>query len=452
MKKNDRLKKTASFVLAAALLTGGMFVNAGSFLTKSSFISASAADQDETVYANGTETIQTNNQSSKQPKAIGTDDKYLYEGKCITVSCRLGDDEGTYVGPIDAQSMIVESGAGKKITQIELSVRRYTGNSALTTSSAGTVSTTDGNRITISGLNDKNVTIKNSGGIVVSSVKVYYAVTDLNMTQANITLNDGFGFNFYVDDLTDAEGYTMGFSGVCDEDGKEPTALSSKEVDGNMVFYATANVNAKDINEPIKATLYKDGTAVTDLTCSVNDYLETLITPLLAKYKTDRTSITTDDKKTLGMAASAQLYGFAADNYFNAAKNDIDTPFNLYKDLSGYTDEQLTDLLNAACMYDTVTANEKVSLVLNSKAKLRVYSEKGKKVNKYGAYSEMSGLTPLSMGQPQTIDGYTFSGYTWVNRVMTQYAADPSSVDIKDLNMAKTLFAYMKAAETYTAN
>ena len=248
------------------------------------------------------------------------------------------------------------------------------------------------------------------------------------MTSASVTLNDGFGLNFYVDNITDATGYTVMFYGVCDENGTE-AALTEK--DGK--FFATANVNAKDIKENIAATLYKDGVATdVTLTSSVDAYLT-------AALATDGL-----DDKTKALIEATQLYGCTADNYFNNAENDFNQMFGDFLTYAGLESDQtpLYAAINNAVANDNVN-DEKVSLVLNSKVKLRIYSDNGTNENNYGKYSEITGLTPLTMGQNQTVGGCSVSGYTWVDRVLEQNEID------KNYYMAMALASYMYAAEKY---
>ena len=248
------------------------------------------------------------------------------------------------------------------------------------------------------------------------------------MTNASVTLNDGFGLNFYVDNITDATGYTVMFDGACDENGTE-AALTEK--DGK--FFATANVNAKDIKENIAATLYKDGVATdVTLTSSVDAYLT-------AALATDGL-----DDKTKALIEATQLYGCTADNYFNNAENDFNQMFDDFLTYAGLESDPtpLYAAINNAVANDNVN-DEKVSLVLNSKVKLRIYSDNGTNENNYGKYSEITGLTPLTMGQNQTVGGCSVSGYTWVDRVLEKNEID------KNYYMAMALASYMYAAEKY---
>ena len=254
---------------------------------------------------------------------------------------------------------------------------------------------------------------------------IVYKNTSPKISNASVTINDGFGLNFYVDDITDATGYTVEFAGACDENG---TKVALTEKDGK--FFAAANVNAKDFKENITATLYKDDVA-TDVTftSSVNAYL----TAALA-------SGTLDDK-TKAMVTSAQLYGLAADEYFNETNNNVAARIAAYMTAANINDTALNMALTPYTPSFT-SDDAKVSMVLNSKIKLRVYSDNGTNENGFGKYSEVAGLTPLTLAQPQAIDGFTVSGYTWVYRVLNNTASEA-----KDVNMAKALFAYMSAAQ-----
>lgn len=245
------------------------------------------------------------------------------------------------------------------------------------------------------------------------------------ISSASVTLNDGFGLNFYVDNITDAADYTVMFDGACDENG---TQVALTEKDGK--FFATANVNAKDFKENIAATLYKDGVATdVTLTSSVDAYLT-------AALATDGLN-----DKTKAMVTSAQLYGLAADEYFNGTDNNVAARIAAYMTAANISDTAINATLTPYA--PTFTSDDaKVSMVLNSKIKLRVYSDNGASENGFGKYSEAAGLTPLTLAQPQAIDGFTVSGYTWVYRVLNNTASEA-----KDVNMAKALFAYMTAAK-----
>ncbi|WP_024860509.1 Ig-like domain-containing protein [Ruminococcus flavefaciens] len=361
---------------------------------------------------------------------------YLSDGAKYTVtglSCEDGDNYLRYYG-YDAAT----DGNG--------TVGVKNGDTAVTSESIGYKTTTYTYTATpASGYKFKNWT-KGAGGEVIgtdASIDVtceqngqyqVYAnfeedVVAPTMTNASVTLGDDLALNFYVDNITDATGYTVMFDGVCDENGTE-VALTEK--DGK--FFATANVNAKDFKENIAATLYKDGVATdVTLTSSVDAYL----TALLA---TDGL-----DDKTKAMVTSAQLYGLAADEYFNETDNNVATRIAAYMTAANINDTALNTALTPYA--PTFTSDDaKVSMVLNSKIKLRVYSDNGASENGFGKYSEAAGLTPLTLAQPQAIDGFTVSGYTWVYRVLNNTASEA-----KDVNMAKALFAYMTAAEALNA-
>ena len=252
------------------------------------------------------------------------------------------------------------------------------------------------------------------------------------ISEVSITLNDGFGLNFYIDRIIDSTGYTVKFSGKCDENGKQ-VALTEK----NGRFCATASINVNDINEQITATLCKDGIE-TDImqNFSVNDYLKTAI----ASAK---------NSKTLAMFKAIQIYGLAAEEYFYYTDNGVSNMLNVYFTENGFTDEKLMGMLINYKAESVALGNNKVSLVLNSRVKLRVYSDKGTKTNNNGRYSEITGLTPINMCKNQILDGYSVSGYTWVYRVLT---SNDETVLSKNEIMAKALFAYMQTIESFDAN
>ena len=258
---------------------------------------------------------------------------------------------------------------------------------------------------------------------------VVYKSTAQKITSASVTLNDGFSLNFYVNNINDAAGYTVKLDDVCDEDGTE-VALTEK--DGR--FFATANVNPKDFREDITATLYKDG-AATDVT----------FTSSVDKYLTAAGEADGIDDKTKAMILAAQAYGCAAYEYFNNADSNFDEIYAKYeRSCMWRVAVGFSDMTHNSKLYaPTFTSDEaKVSMVLNSKVKLRVYSENGTNENSFGKYSEVAGLTPLSMGQTQIIDGYLVSGYTWVYRVVHN-----TPRGTKEYNMAKALFIYMRTAD-----
>ena len=250
-------------------------------------------------------------------------------------------------------------------------------------------------------------------------------------SSASVTLTDGFGLNFYADNITstNVNDYKVKFSGECDEDGME---IPLTEKDGK--FYATANVDAKDINKKIKAELYKGTKKVDEIEYSVYDYI----------YNASQISI--GDSKAIAMLESTLLYGYAADEYFNNGNYNLTQIIDGVLSDLGIDVATIKDNQSYQADSDALGAN-KVSMVLNSKVKLRVYSDKGTEENSYGKYSEIGGLTPVTMGQNQTIDEFSVSGYTWGYRVLINDASSE-----KNIIMAKALYAYMKSAAALLDN
>ncbi|MCR4644146.1 MAG: hypothetical protein K5695_01875 [Oscillospiraceae bacterium] len=265
----------------------------------------------------------------------------------------------------------------------------------------------------------------------------YFVSPEIN--NASLALTDGFEFHFYVDNIKDATGYTMAFSGACDEDGAAPVALSSKVVDNQTLFYGTANVDPKNIKKNVTATLYKNGdttTPVASLTSTVDKYLDAALS-------------INKDRYTELMLKSTRIYGYAADEYFNGADDNVSQLIEdnyvpiLQLNSEDFVKNRLGQDGNGIATRSEQLGSNKISLVLNSKAILRVYSENGSSgENAAGKYIDVKGLTPVTMGVPVTIDGYSVSGFVWVYRVLT---SEDQAFHDRNVNMAKALWAYMFA-------
>ncbi len=263
---------------------------------------------------------------------------------------------------------------------------------------------------------------ENSAFDGVTSIEVYGYVTPAapTFTNASVTLNDGFGLNFYIDNIDSAEGYTVKFSGKCDENGKTVT-LNSTE-DGK--FYATANVDAKNLRQTITAELYKGDEKIDTLEYSVGEYL------------TDLDETDPGDKVSLVLEATA-MFGDEANNYFTVGDDFLESSLDTFiHDKLGMTDEEMMTDINSHAAESTALGEKKISLVLNSKIKLRVYEAD------MSSYSEVSELTPITMADTQTVGGCEVSAYAWIYRVLNNTESTN-----RNRVMAKALYAYMKAAE-----
>ena len=241
-------------------------------------------------------------------------------------------------------------------------------------------------------------------------------------SSASVTLNDGFGLNYYINGVTSstAANYKVKFTGECDEDGKTVT-LNSTE-DGK--FYATANVDAKNLRQTITAELYKGDEKIDTLEYSVGEYL------------TDLDETDPGDKVSLVLEATA-MFGDEANNYFTVGDAFIESSLDTFiHDKLGMTDEEMMTDINSHAAESTALGEKKISLVLNSKIKLRVYEAD------MSSYSEVSELTPITMADTQTVGGCEVSAYAWIYRVLNN--AESSD---KNRVMAKALYAYMQAAE-----
>lgn len=301
-----------------------------------------------------------------------------------------------------------------------------------------------------------------TGGLFGSTGIVAYA-TDVQFTNASVTLADDLALNFYVDGIADntaAAEYTVIFTGAC-VDGI--SALTYNATVGK--YYATTHVYAKDINQPITAQLYKGDEAVgAPIVTSISDYLTALKTPLAAKMAANPTNpdaLTAAEKKLLAIASAAQLFGDASAAYFNPTDTINDTSvaaeITAYMTQANISDAALTAMAaQYAPNFDSDDA--KLSLVLDSKTAARLYVKDDytgtdSTINAtkadYPTYHEITELLPQNLADEQTIyvggTDYTFSALSWCNRVLTNGSASQ-----KNINMAKAIMAYYTAAKAYT--
>lgn len=195
------------------------------------------------------------------------------------------------------------------------------------------------------------------------------------------------------------------------------------------------------ITKEVTAELYKDTELMDTFVLSPSEYVNAVITE-------------TTSYNTFRLLAATAPYGYAAEEYFDDAANrgvtdHIDMYLRSLADVKNPDDiaELLDRLTPYAAESDALGKENKVSMVLNSKVKLRVYSDKGTETSECsgtcGKYSEVTGLTLLTMGQTQNIDGYDVSGFTWVYRVLANDQSTP-----RDVNMAKALYLYMRTARS----
>jgi hypothetical protein len=287
----------------------------------------------------------------------------------------------------------------------------------------------------------------------------------VGFSTVSLSLADDLGLNFYADELSagNKDDYKVRFKGRCEENGKD---VSFTERNGR--FCATANVTAVDMDEDITAELYKktgnEWVKIGTATYSVNDYLENAE----PEQGWSAAKAGAFDK----LVDTVKLYGDVSYAYFNTPDDmpavtdykdeilDVEKAYNPYQKLNIETDN---------VDHDT-EGMDRVSLTLDSRLSMRMYLdglEKGDegelyKLNdttdgttpvtaessKYGAYFEVTGISPLNMDIRRTIGfsvfDYDFSPLTWVWRVKYYGHAEA-----RDNTMADMLFEYYKNAKAF---
>lgn len=261
-----------------------------------------------------------------------------------------------------------------------------------------------------------------------------YAEDDVKFSSASVTLADDLALNFYVDNVLpeDANDYTVNFTGDCVDKSSTLTYNVTEEK-----YYATTRIYAKDINKDITATL-----------CNGDDEIETFEYSI-SKYLSSDAFSGADDKTSAIIVATKNFGNAAAEFFYGDDYGMTSTLANYTPDVSAYA--------------PTFTRDDALlSLVLDSKTSARLYV-KGDPTGtgntttsikeEYPTYYEVPGLLPQDLAGEHTIavDGvdYTFSALSWCNLVLTKYYADPASISIKYVNMAKAIVAYYKAAAYY---
>ncbi len=285
---------------------------------------------------------------------------------------------------------------------------------------------------------------------------------DAEISSVSLTLSDDLGLNFIVGEANadNYRNYSIRFSGKCSEDGKT-VSVSSKTVNGKKVYCASSGVYANNMKEEITAELYKNGVMIDRKTFSVFDYLNAESARINALPE-----MTSGDKKLLDLVSFTMTYGKVADNYFNGASNDVSI-----LDGEGYSKSEVISRIgnkqlminNEVCPVNSDAA--KLSLALDSKMAVRLYirgvaagteddsrslsTVAGKKGGKnYPSYFEFSGLTPLQLGDMQTVifgdNVYNFSALAWAYRTLTNSDATENNV-----YMAKAVALYAYYAGIY---
>ena len=289
-------------------------------------------------------------------------------------------------------------------------------------------------------------------------------LTAPKFTGKSITLNDGIGLNFIVNTVNEenVDALKVKFSGDCSETGFQ--SLDVKTINGKDVYCVTANVSADKMDSMITAELYYgDGkTALDTYSYSVNDYLEAVDTSSNAKLR--------------ALVDATKQYGKVSAAYFGKGTlpkvaDHSDAILNTTNQFGDYTFKKFQP------GFDSDAA--KISLVLNSKLAVRLYTakyeESGHTVAAYDMWSfdennhfvispftvidafegagkkvcfEVPGITPTQLGTTFNVNyqgtDYLFSPMSWAYRVMSNESAPE-----KDVAMANALYEYFIAATEY---
>ena len=446
MKKQHGLKKTAALIMSMALAAGALPVNAGGFFKSGSAIVANAAEEEKTPA------------EAKTP-ALGT---FYREGDTIAVTgdtwFKIDDDphSGYPVVKIDSDLKITEYESSDKYNQYVWK----TGETMFTEVHNGFYITREDPEADAEGFYI-------TGGKGTQNDPFIIGLSAPKFCGKNLTLSDGIGLNFIVDTINEgnAADIKVKISGNCEDEGTQ--SLYVRNINGQDVYCATANVAANNMDSVITAELYYGGseTPVDTLSFSANDYLDTVDTSSDAQFK--------------ALVDAAKQYGQAASAYFG--KGDIPA-------VKDHTD----DIVNAtvsfgkfsfskyAPMFDSSVAS--ISLVLNSKLAVRLYTAKYEDTHhNIAAYDmwtydennklvispfsvievfqgsngkycfEIPGIKPTQLGTTFNVNyqgtDYLFTPMAWAYRVLSKEGAPQ-----KDVAMANALYEYFIAATDYAGN
>ena len=270
------------------------------------------------------------------------------------------------------------------------------------------------------------------------------AVNDTcTVTGKNITLDGCIGANIYLEPCEDMAKVVM--SGPAGE--KIFTDLTElRQADGSYRF--TYSVNATQANDAIILKAYDSSGRQLSIRTSP-DSPETSPQAVYTIYgyiNEIKNSDLYGDEALAGLIDGLENYCRAADNYFDGTKNIINGIGNVSKkDLEEYA--------------PTLDKNVRISLVLNSAASVRIYTESssvsidGEEAaahtkNNTNKYYELSNIPAHKLGEKHkvTIDGtdYEFSPLSYVYRVLDNEEAAPVLTE-----MARATYIYAKAAEAY---
>ena len=287
---------------------------------------------------------------------------------------------------------------------------------------------------------------------------------DAEINGVSLSLSDDLGLNFVVGAATaeNKDNYSIKLSGECAEDGKT-LPLTAKTVGGETVYCATASLTANNMQELITAELYKGDVLIDTVKYDIRSYLKEI---------SEKRSAEGASAAELDMYASALTYGYAAENYFNGASNDLsslDTAGAVVKSQKNiddlYTVQNTSQYYTSNPLYRPDNEDAKFTLILDSKMAVRVYvkgmaagtkdltgkltSVAGTKGGAdYPSYFEIKDLSPLELGKDQTIKAggktYQFCPLVWAYRMLSN-----SNADVKNRRMAEAVANYAYAAYRY---
>ena len=287
---------------------------------------------------------------------------------------------------------------------------------------------------------------------------------DAEINGVSLSLSDDLGLNFVVVAATaeNKDNYSIKLSGECAEDGKT-LPLTAKTVGGETVYCATASLTANNMQELITAELYKGDVLIDTVKYDIRSYLKEI---------SEKRSAEGASAAELDMYASALTYGYAAENYFNGASNDLsslDTAGAVVKSQKNiddlYTVQNTSQYYTSNPLYRPDNEDAKFTLILDSKMAVRVYvkgmaagtkdltgkltSVAGTKGGAdYPSYFEIKDLSPLELGKDQTIKAggktYQFCPLVWAYRMLSN-----SNADVKNRRMAEAVANYAYAAYRY---
>lgn len=287
---------------------------------------------------------------------------------------------------------------------------------------------------------------------------------DAEINGVSLSLSDDLGLNFVVGAATaeNKDNYSIKLSGECAEDGKT-LPLTAKTVGDKTVYCATASLTANNMQELITAELYKGDVLIDTVKYDIRSYLKEI---------SEKRSAEGASAAELDMYSSALTYGYAAENYFNGASNDLsslDTAGAIVKSQKNiddlYTVQNTSQYYTSNPLYRHDNEDAKFTLILDSKMAVRVYvkgmaagtndltgkltSVAGTKGGAdYPSYFEIKDLSPLELGKDQTIKAggktYQFCPLVWAYRMLSN-----SNADVKNRRMAEAVANYAYAAYWY---